>query len=391
MNTSKARTQHELVVRLAAPSLAQAEKRLAAVLAQTPGVQAVLASETSMEAAAQRTIQAYTERVQRLQATATVLARELGATELQSAADQLANAKQPGASAARELERLERLASRAPELARIRRFLVELPDRPELGELRMQQELLAITLRHLGAAGHDSLQLDGVILHDFAKYHAAYTAALQQHLAAREAQIIAWQRQLPALRQQLAVLASLDTIPQLGEPAAPQLEDELAQLGRRHAPLAKTKSEIARELRYTPTPSGLSLASPLPADILASYSGRVAAALAAKLGHITEASTLAVLRNSREPAIKKLIQLASLTQLDKITRLFTPKTTPRLLAELAQLLYTEPGGFDLASWRPSRVTISSARDADQLGRELARDLKTRLATAPHTPLNLIFS
>lgn len=376
--------EHALIVRLAAPSLSQAHEQLATALAQVPGVQGVLPADADMASVAERAITEYSERVQRLQASAAMLAREFGAEQLQASAAELAQ-RQPGPAEELELTRLENLTRRAPELARIKRFLIPLPENPELGSLRMQQELLAIALRHVDAMAGDATRLDGVLLHDFAQYHAAYAAALQAHLAERDRQIRDWLAGLKELKQQLYVISQLDSIPELGAAAGPELETRLGELRTQHPVLRKTKAEIQRALDRSPAVAGIDLATPLPGAELAEYSQALAAALAAKLARLAEVGTLAVLTQSREPALKKLIQLTSLTNLNKITALFTAKTTPRLLAELRRLLGSEPAPerqVELAGFQPSLDAITTSKEADKIGRELASWLKNQLKSSP---------
>lgn len=327
----------------------------------------------------------YAAKIERLTSTLALLARDFDGPSY-GQLQRLTTKKTPTAAEKTALIGLTKLAGRAPLLARIRRFLVELPAGAEYAELRFRQNLLSASLdwKNLSTAPE---QIDGALLQSFEEYRTAYVTAYRAHLAAREAALTAWQASRPELIKKLEVLAALDQIAALGAPQAGQLEAELAALENLHQPLQLPEKELTRLLESEPTVAGITFFTPNPSAELTDFAARVAAVLRAKLLRITEAGVTQILASSRVASVQKLTRLLALTQLEKITALFTRRTTPVIVHTLQKLLDSKNlTTLALGDFAPRQKKLATAADAASLTAEFGKFLRTKLAAQKDRPL-----
>jgi len=232
---------------------------------------------------------------------------------------------------------LEILTKKSPLLGRMKRFLIELPKDPAFDELRLLQQLTTAHIDMDSLAKHPT-KIEGHVLHAFEQYHAVYVATYLTHLSCYEAAIADWQKGAAAREQTLFVIAALDNIPALGAATADTLTRDLAAIDAQYRRIDINESDRRTILQLEPSIAGVTFFTPHPTKALQTMSKRIDAALRTKLAGITEASVSAALQNSGDHTIAKITQLANLTQLDQLTKLFTKKTAPKIVRALQQLL-----------------------------------------------------
>jgi hypothetical protein len=231
----------------------------------------------------------------------------------------------------------ERVAARAPILARIKRFMVRFPEEKRFDKLRFMQDLVKQNLPFPEVFEKPEL-VDAVALQAFENYRSEYAKLYLDLLEEREKAVASFMKQLPELKQKLFTLASLDKVKKLGKPLAPDFEAELADIRKRYQSISLKLPELRKILSLEPTINGITFFAASPTLEFESFVARLEAALGSKLLAIKEKSILKILSNSKEASVKKLVSLLSLTSLEKITKLFTPVTAPRIIAEFTKLL-----------------------------------------------------
>ncbi|MDD3066367.1 MAG: hypothetical protein PHO48_00855 [Candidatus Gracilibacteria bacterium] len=238
---------------------------------------------------------------------------------------------------ANTLSKAQRIASRAPILTRIKRFLVKFPEDKRFDKLRFMQDLVKQNLPFPEVFEKPEL-VDAVALQAFENYRSEYTKLYLELIEEREKATQIFWKQLTDLKQKLFTLTSLDKVAKLGKPLATNFAEELEDLLSRYKSLNLTLTEMRKILNLEPTLSGITFFSASPTLEFESFTARLEAALGSKLLAIKEKSILKILSNSKEASVKKLVSLLSLTSLEKITKLFTPVTAPRIIAEFTKLL-----------------------------------------------------
>ncbi|MFA6458513.1 MAG: hypothetical protein WCV72_03970 [Patescibacteria group bacterium] len=270
----------------------------------------------------------YEQKLARLHSTLELISRDFGAP------NPFTKTKKIDAT---RLQKAEQLAARAPQLARMKRFLIDLPAEPEFDRLRFLQNLVMQNLPFPEVFERPEL-VDAIALQAFENYHAEYSKKYLIFIEDRERAITVWQKQQKELEQKVFTLAALDQVKKLGRPVAQNLAAELAGVEKRHAPLGIKIIELRKILRIEPVIAGITFFTPLPDREFADFTERVDAALEQKFAKIRDESTLAVLKNTDDASVKKLTKLIALADLAKIVRIFTLRTAPKITAELTQLL-----------------------------------------------------
>ncbi len=273
-------------------------------------------------------IENYAEKLERLHATLELISRDFGAK------NPLANSKKADPEL---LAKAEKISARAPQLARMKKFLIELPSESEFDRLRFLQNLVYQNLSFPEIFERPEL-VDAVALQAFENYHCEYSKKYLDLFASREKSIEQWAKKEKIVAQKLFTLESLDEVKKLGEKLSPNLATELTELGKRHRPIGIKIIELRKILRIEPTIAGITFFAPLPDFEFAEFERRLDLALDRKFEIIREKSVLAVLKNSKNESVKKLTELIALAELEKIVKLFTPKSAPKITAELIQNL-----------------------------------------------------
>jgi hypothetical protein len=266
--------------------------------------------------------------LERLHTTLELLSRDFGTT------NPLTDSKKVDPEL---IAKAEKVSARAPQIARMKRFLVNLPADPDFDRLRFLQSLVVQNLSFPKIFERPEL-VDAVALQAFENYHLEYSQKYLDLLANREKSIENWEKKRKIIAQKLFTLESLDTVKKLGEKLALNLSAEFAELETRNRPLGVKIVDLRKILRIEPTVAGITFFTPLPDREFSDFEKRLDGALARKFEIIREKSVLAVLRNSKNESVKKLTELIALADLEKIVRLFTPKSAEKITSELSKNL-----------------------------------------------------
>jgi hypothetical protein len=341
-------------------------KKALAALRALPGV-ATAALQPEQTSALEGSVAEYSSKLEALSSTLDLIAHDFepaiayGASSTRARPERLAAAKDTPATL----------------IARIRRFLVPIPEQTQYAEIQMLKKLVLTNLTTLPATPEG--EVSPVLLNAFEQYRSAYTKAYLALLTEREAAIKSWQKSLPALQQQLKAISALDEITELGKPLGRELAARLTELESMYQPLGKTEKELLELLNFDPTIAGVTLFSPSPAAELADYAVLVDLRLGEKLQQIRERSILTILATAKDPSVQKLGKLLQLTKLEEIPKLFTPKTTKKLVSELRKLCQKNPKSSrlpDLGEFRPTLRQVRTPAEIAQLTTEFKAFLQS---------------
>jgi hypothetical protein len=179
--------------------------------------------------------------------------------------------------------------------------------------------------------------VDSVALQAFENYHLEYSKKYLVLIEDREKAIAIWQKQKKEIEQKVFTLESLDQIKKLGKPVSKKLRTELNNLEKRHLPLGIKIIEVRKILRIEPIIAGITFFTPLPDFEFENFSDRVDLALESKFSKIRDESILAVLKSTKDEGVKKLTKLIVLADLSKIVKIFTSRSSPKIITELTKL------------------------------------------------------
>lgn len=224
-----------------------------------------------------------------------------------------------------------------PALEMIKNYLVDLPDTEEFDKLRFHQNLVKINL-DLPKILKRPEYFNETVMQAFENYQRIYISKYLQMLHKRQKYLEKFWADKKLIKQKILALNTFDKIEKLGVKKRQKLQEEFEKLEKKYALEDLNETEIKKTLQKSPTWKGISFLS-LPAElVLKDFLRQLDDALSAKIAYIRTRSVLDILKTSQKSPVQKLVKLLSLTNLNKIVELFSPKTAPAIEQELKTLL-----------------------------------------------------
>jgi len=325
-------------------------------------------------------IESYAEKIERLSSTLNLIARDsqqphpYGQTvkKLKSDPDQDAS----------ELKKLEKISANAPAISRVRKFLVELPTGEEFDELRLQQRIINLSINE-NSLYLEPEKISGLVLQEFEKYRAAYTKKYLARIEKIQAQLKSWGKKRKTLEQKIFTISQLDKIPALQTDIEPEkLQNQLEQIFTKNNLPEIEQEDLQKILRVEPVFAGVTFFTPLPGNEFEKLAEDVDHTLEKQLAKISATSTKKIITSSRDPALKKLGRVITLSGLDKSTKIFTPETAPHLVSELQKVFDGTSSTFlNLGDFKPKTKRLIRAKDATLIAVELEEFLRRKMLNA----------